>query len=301
MITRPIPLQKGDIIRIVAPAKAIDAHSVAFAKKALESKGYVVEVSDHCLGQHHYFSGEEKDRLADLQEALDDPSVKAILCARGGYGCVQILDLLDWSNFLKHQKWIIGFSDITYLHQKLNNLNVASIHGTMPLNFQENSSEAIETLLMALSNESYEICASSKSNIEGSCKGSIIGGNLSILYSLIGTNDQPNYTDKILFIEDVGEPLYAIDRMLYSFKKAGILQQVSGLVVGGMTSLGDSNPGFGSTYQEIILSHTKSLGIPVCFDFPVGHINDNRALIFGEMASLEVSNSTARLSYLSVP
>lgn len=294
----PDRLRKGDLIRIIAPAKAIESSHITFAKNLMEEQGFKVEISSNCLGRHHYFSGKPKDRLEDLQNALDDQDVRAILCARGGYGCVQIMDDIDWSSFLEHPKWLIGFSDVTYLHQRLHQLNIASIHGTMPLNFKENSPEAIATLVSALTGKPFAISASSKYATEGSAQGPLIGGNLSILYSLIGTDDQPDYKGTILFIEDVGEPLYAIDRMLYSFKKAGILEQLSGLLVGGMTSLGDSSPGYGSTYEEIILSHTRQLNIPVCFNFPSGHINDNRALILGGSVQLEVNGEIGTLSYL---
>lgn len=293
----PEKLSVGDLITIVAPAKAIESEHVAFAQKTMEDAGFRVVISALCLGQNHYFSGTEDERLEDLQQALNDPQVKAILCARGGYGCVQIVDRLDWTAFQKQPKWIIGFSDITVLHQRLQCMGIASIHGTMPLNFKENSEEAIATLLNAIRQEPFVVSAASEWNISGRAMGTLIGGNLSILYSLIGTNDQPDYTNALLFIEEVGEPLYAIDRMFHSFRKAGILDQISGLIVGGMTSMGDSNPGYGSTYQEIILTHTAHRNIPVCFNFPAGHINDNRALILGSDAELNVSQHIATLTF----
>lgn len=294
----PENLQVNDLITVLAPAKAIEEVYVDFAVKTLEGAGFRVKVAEHCLGRNHYFSGTEEERLADLQAALDDPESKAILCARGGYGCVQIVDGIDWTKFRQNPKWVIGFSDITVLHQRTQSMGICSIHGTMPLNFQENSSEAIESLIGAITGNPMEITSSSVSNLSGSAEGTLIGGNLSILYSLIGTNDQPDYSGAILFIEEVGEPLYAIDRMFHSLRKARILDQLSGLIVGGMTSMSDSNPRYGATYQEIIISHMHSRNVPVCFDFPAGHIDDNRALVLGSNVSLFVDGASSTLSYL---
>mgnify|MGYP000250281609 CR=1 FL=1 len=296
MMRLPKPLQKGDHIQIVAPAKRIEASHVLLAKETLEKEGFEVSISEHCLGGHNYFSGTISERLSDLQSALDNPEVDAVLCARGGYGCVQLVDELDWSKFDANPKWIIGFSDVTVLHQRLQSKQVGSIHGTMPLNFADHSAEALTTLLSALKGKSYSIQAPvSLQNIKGSTKGTLIGGNLAIIASLIGTNDQPDFSNSILFIEEVGEPLYSIDRMLYSLKKAGILNQLKGLVVGGMTSMKDSEIPYGSTLEEIITTHTKGLDIPVGFNFPAGHIDDNRALIFGATAQLSIDSKSSTL------
>ncbi len=299
MTKRPALLQKGDRIEILAPAKAIDAECVEFAQKQLENCGFNVTIATHCLGQHHYFSGTVDERSADFQRAINDPEVQAILCARGGYGCVQFVDGLDWSAFLEQPKWLIGFSDITVFHQRLQQLGVASIHGTMPLNFAENSSEALDTLIASITEDHYTIeVNAAPNNLEGKADGLLIGGNFSIIYSLLGTNGQPDYTNTILYIEDVGEPLYSIDRMFFSLKKAGILDQIKGLIVGGMTALKDSEIPFGKTYQEIVLSHVSTLGIPVCFDFPAGHIDDNRALRLGSSVQLEITNKKTFLRFI---
>ncbi len=291
-------LKKGDLIEIVAPAKAIEDKYVEFARNFLIQKGFLVKISNNCLGRHNYFSGTDVQRLHDFQTALDNPEVKAIICARGGYGAVRIVDAIKWANQLIHPKWIVGFSDITVFHQQMQCLEQKSIHGTMPLNFEENTPESLQTLIDALTGKSYKIeIEGNPSNQKGSTNGKLIGGNLSIVYSLIGTNCQPNYKNKILFIEDVGEQLYALDRMLFSFKKAGILDEISGLIVGGMTNMKDSTEvSIGMTVEEIILQHFTYKKIPICFNFPSGHLDDNRALILGENVQLKV-DSTVSLEF----
>jgi muramoyltetrapeptide carboxypeptidase len=291
-------LQSGDLIAIVAPAKQIEQEYVTHAQHLLESAGYNVLIGEHCLGSHHYFSGTDEERLSDFQQALDNPAVKAILCARGGYGCIRIVDDIDWSHFVKQPKWIIGFSDITILHQRIQVLGFPSIHGTMPLNFQENSKEALSTLFEAIEGKNPTITIpSNQHNIQGEATGNLVGGNLSILYSLIGTNDEVHYEGTILFIEDLAEQLYHLDRMFYAFKKAGILNKIKGLIIGGMTDMKDTAIPFGSNLDEIILSHCQELAIPVAFQFPAGHINDNRALLLGKKIRLTVENETT-LRYL---
>jgi len=227
MIQPPF-LQPGDTIYITAPAKAIEESVVLEAKKTLETWGLNVRVAPHCLGRAAYFSGTDAERLADFQHGLDDPSIKAILCARGGYGCVRIVEELDWTAFQQNPKWIVGFSDVTVFHQKINQLGVESIHGIMPLGFTEGSMEAKETLHKALFGESIILEASPvKENRMGTAKGSLIGGNMTIIYSLIGTELSYTFKNKILFIEDIGEHIYKVDRMLHAFKLAGIFNQIS--------------------------------------------------------------------------
>lgn len=291
-------LSPGDRIEIVAPAKAIEEEYVTYAKSFLEEKGFVVTISKHCLGRKNYFSGTIEERLSDFQEALDNPEIKAIVCARGGYGCLQLVDKIDWNTFMNHPKWITGFSDVTVLHQRIRNLGIESIHGTMPLNFKENTDAALETFVSALTGRGYSIdLKNHPSNIQGVCSGKVVGGNLSILYGLLGTNDQINYSGCILFIEDLAEHIYHIDRMFYAFEKAGVLKVISGLIVGGMTDLKDTAEPFGLSCEEVILSHVEDLNIPVCFNFPSGHINDNRAIINNRTAELTVSDLEIRLSF----
>ena len=301
MNTQINPLQPGDLIYICAPAKSIEKEHVYFAQALFEAKGYRVEISKHCLNTYHYFSGTDVERAADLQYAFDNPEIKAIVCARGGYGSIRIIDHLGWASMLLSPKWLIGFSDITIFHQRMLRHGLESIHGTMPLNFQTNSNESFTTLFDALEGRAYSIQSpASNFNKMGECRGKLVGGNLSILYSLLATDERIDYTGTILFIEDLSEQLYHLDRMFYSFKKAGILEQINGLVIGGMTDLKDTVIPFGQNYQELILSHLTFRKIPVCFDFPAGHIDDNRALILGQECSLKVSNSGAELNFNSI-
>lgn len=283
------PLKSGDKIIILAPAKLIEEEHVIYAKEFLTKEGFVVEVSKNCLGQHHYYSGTELERLTDLQYALDNPDIKAIICARGGYGSVQIVDKIQWASFLRNPKWIVGFSDITIFHQRIQSLGFESIHGTMPLNYKSNSKESLNTLLSALKNDEVKIKAPpNEHNKFGETKGKLVGGNLSVLYSLLGTNDQIDFANTILFVEDLAEQLYAVDRMFYALNKAGILDEINGLIVGGMTNLSDTAVPIGSTYEEIILSHFHYKSTPICFDFPAGHIDDNRAIVLGRAAFLKI-------------
>lgn len=294
MMNNDIPyLQPGDLIQIVAPAKAIEEDHVLFAKVFFEQRGYKVEIGKHCLGAFNYFSGTDIERAEDFQNALDNPDVKAIICARGGYGVVRIIDRLKWANQLRFPKWIVGFSDITVFHQQLQKFEQPSLHATMPLNFQQNSSESFQTLLDALEGKSYSIeIGGNPNNKRGEASGELIGGNLSIVYSLLGTDLQPEYKGKILFLEDVGEQLYALDRMFFSLKKAGVLDKISGLIIGGMTDIKDTTATtIGMTVPEIVLQHFTYSTIPICFDFPAGHIDDNRALIFGKEAKLSIKEN----------
>ncbi len=285
-------LQPGDLIAIVAPAKSIDKELVLNAAAFFESKGCQVEIGEHCTGEFNYFSGTDIERTADFQKAIDNPNVKAIICARGGYGSIRILDRLNWAAFLRDPKWIVGFSDITVFHQHVQCMNLPSIHATMPLNFAENTSESLTSMLDALEGRELNVeIPSSTSNKVGKAEGILLGGNLSIIHGLIGTDAQPDYTDGILFIEDLAEQLYHIDRMFYSLAKAGILDKINGLIIGGMTDMKDTLVPFGQTLEEIILVHFAYRKIPIAFNFPAGHIADNRALIFGNKVALNVTSN----------
>ena len=292
------PLQPQDLIVIVSPAKAIDAALVYAAKQRLEDLGFRVELGAHVVGQHHYFSGTDEERAADFQWAIDHPEAKAILCARGGYGCIRILDRIQWAGQLRQPKWIIGFSDVTVFHQYLQKFDLPSIHATMPLTFGEITEEAWQSLVDVLRGRPlhYELSAAAN-NRPGEATGKLIGGNLSILYSVLGTDLQPDYTDAILFIEDLSEQLYHIDRMLYAFQHAGIFQQIKGLVVGGMTDLRDTATPTGFRLEELILAQFQYRSIPIAFDFPAGHIPDNRSLILGKEVHLLVTPNHVRLRY----
>ena len=295
---RPPVLRSGDLVYITAPAKAIEEEHVLFAKELFEDAGFKVMIGQHCLGRHHYFSGTDEERQADLQFAIDHPEVKAIVCARGGYGCVRIVDRIQWAGMLREPKWMIGFSDVTVFHQRLQRFGISNIHGTMVLNYKTNSSDAINTMMAALKGEDTAIsCEPNSYNKKGMASGKLVGGNLSIIYSLLGTDDQIDFTDCILFVEDLAEHLYHIDRMFFALNKAGVLDKIKGLIIGGMTDLEDTDIPFGKTVEEIILDHFTYRNIPIAFGFPAGHISDNRALILGDQCKLEVSAEKTLLSY----
>ena len=297
MIT-PKALKEGDIIYITAPAKSIDKETIDYAISFFKSKGFNVIISSNCFGKHGYFSGMDRIRAIDLQTAIDDENVRAIVCARGGYGCVRILDHINWANMLREPKWLIGFSDITVFHQRLFNLGIQSIHGSMPLNFKENSDLALQTLIEAMGGGRPVIsCNYNSQNKIGIANGKLIGGNLSIIYSLLATNDCFDFRNNILFIEDLSEHLYHLDRMLFTFKKAGVFDQINGLIIGGMTDMKDTDDPMGMSINEIILQHFSFSKIPIAFDFPSGHIPDNRSLIIGSEVILSVTTEKTELTY----
>ena len=277
-------------IHIAAPAKVIDKVCIDFAVDFLTQNGFEVSLAPHVLGQHHYFSGTDQTRLSDFQQALNDSSIDFILCARGGYGSVRIIDDLDFTQFVKKPKLIIGFSDITVFHNHIHtHFNLPTLHATVPLNFQQNTPEALNSLVNVLNRKSnrYEMAASAY-NRQGSVKAPVVGGNLSIIYSLIGTNSDLNTDGKILFIEDISEHIYAIDRILYALKKSGKIQKLAGLIVGGMTNIKDTEIPFGKTVEEVISDIVSPYNFPVCFNFPAGHVDDNRAILLGKEAVLHV-------------
>lgn len=293
----PKKLQKGDVISLVAPAKAIEKQFIDHATKFWEEKGFSVKVGEHCLGRTNYFSGTDVERAADLQAAIDDPEVRAIICARGGYGCVRIIDHVNWAALLNDPKWLIGFSDVTYFHHHLATLDIPSIHATMPLNYKENTPQSLDSLTTVLASNAiqYDWESGTSFSKDGFTNGTLIGGNLAVISAMIGTDLLPSYENKILFIEDVGEHLYAIDRMFYQLSKSGVLNRISGLIVGGFSNTKDTDTPFGASLEELITAHFKFRNIPIAFNFPAGHQEDNRALIFGMPTELKVTNGTATL------
>lgn len=291
---RPEHLKHGDTIAIVSTARKISTAEIQPAVDELTDWGLKVVVGKNIYNQQNQFAGSDEQRLADFQNALDDKNIKAILFARGGYGTVRIIDAANWSKFKQNPKWLIGFSDITVIHSHvLQNCGAETLHAPMAFNFKKASTDSIDALKKILFGEniSYTIPENilSDMNRHGSAKGILTGGNLSILYAMNGTPSDIDYSGKILFIEDIDEYLYHIDRMMLTLKRAGKLKSLAGLIVGGITDMKDNTVPFGKSAEEIILEAVAEYSYPVCFGFPAGHIRDNRPLIFGSEVELNVT------------
>jgi muramoyltetrapeptide carboxypeptidase len=289
----PKYLQKGDRIRIVAPAGKVQKDKILPGIDLLVEEGFEVIVGKHVFGKHFQFSGTDQQRAFDLQEAINDERTKAIICARGGYGCVRLIEMINFEPLLKNPKWLVGFSDITVIHIILNKIGIASIHGAMPGFFIENKKpgRSFFSLIDALiSGKSSFDVAADPFNRRGTGLGELIGGNLSLLYSLQGTPWQLDTTGKILILEDVSEYLYHLDRMIMNLRIAGQFRHLAGLVVGGFTELKDNESPFGKTAAEIIVDAVRDYRYPVCFDFPIGHLPRNLSFISGGTYRLEVAD-----------
>lgn len=290
----PENLQKGDRIRIVAPAGKVQKDKVLPGIELLQDIGYEVLIGNHVFDRDFQYAGTDLQRAADLQEAINDPKTKAIICARGGYGSVRIIEKTDFAPLLKSPKWLVGFSDITVLHSVLNKLGIASIHGAMPAFFLEKNKPSKSFLSL------IELLSGGKSQVEitphplnrtGICSGETVGGNLSLLYSLQGTRWQIDTSGKILLLEDLSEYLYHLDRMMQNLRLAGQLQNLAGLIVGGFTEMQDNESPFGKTAYEIILEAIWDYHFPVCFDFPSGHIPKNLPIMLGANYHMNVGDT----------
>ncbi|WP_235892944.1 S66 peptidase family protein [Flavobacterium franklandianum] len=294
----PPSLQKGDTIALVATARKNIDDNLKPAIDLLHSWGLEVLIGNTIGLDNNQLAGTDAERAADFQQQLDNPNIKAIWCVRGGYGTVRMIDLLDFTKFKKNPKWIVGFSDVTVIHSYINNLNIATIHGAMPITVAKASTESIESLRKSLFGESlnYEIPFDSANRL-GNAKGEIVGGNLSILYSLMGSNAQIDCKGKILFIEDLDEYLYHIDRMMMSLKRCGCFDGLNGLIVGTMTKMKDNDIPWGKNANQIIEDVTKGYSFPILYNFPAGHFRDNRALIFGKQVSLKLNEKTSKLIF----
>lgn len=278
-------LKKNDTVALVATAKQMDFSLVENAQKHLENWGFRVITGESAHASFHSFAGDDKLRANDLQTQLNNPDVKAILCLRGGYGTGRIMDRLDFSEFVRNPKWIVGYSDVTILQNHiLQNYNIASLHAEMPLNLPlfPHTNESLESLHNALFGHFEDFCPEpSPLNRVGTATGELAGGNLSMLCSTLGSVSEVDTCGKILFIEDVGEYLYAIDRMMLTLKRAGKLKNLAGLVVGQFTRLQDNDIPFGKTAFEIIAEHVAEYDYPTLFNIPAGHCEINKALVFG--------------------
>ena len=298
-VVQPKPLKENDCVGILSTARKISLNELMPAIELLEEWGLTTQIGETIGAADHQFAGDDQCRRSDLQTMLDDPNVQAIWCARGGYGTIRILDQLDFRVFKKNPKWLIGYSDVTALHARIHGLEVNSIHATMPINVLEASETSLQSLYSLLFGRTLSYsCVYQKENRLGTCRGQLIGGNLSIIYSLLGSNSSYDTRGKILFIEDLDEYLYHIDRMLMNIKRNGLFQELSGLIVGGMTAMHDNAIPFGKNVKAIIMDQVAAYDFPVCFDFPAGHIDNNLAMIFGAQVTLEVSTSGTYVNYV---
>ena len=300
---RPAYLKKGDRVAIVAPSGILKGRQAAIekAQELLESWGLVPVLGSNLFTQKNHFAGKDVERLSDLQWALDNTDIRAIWCARGGYGSMRIVDDLNFEGFQKSPKWLIGYSDITVLHNALQNLGYESIHGMMAVNMEEGIepiSTSIKTLKASLFGtlSSYSI-APHRLNQKGKAKGVLVGGNLTLLTAQLGSDTALNTQGKILFIEEIGEYKYHIDRMLQSMKRAGYFEHCSGVLVGDMTQIKANTPPWGSSVEQLIVDVLKDYDFPIAFGIPSGHELENRALIFGRNITLNISPSETKMNF----
>jgi len=289
-------LRAGDRVALAAPARAVSPEEMAPAIATLESWGLQVVVPDGLYERDGQLAGSDGHRAALMQRLLDDPSIAAIVCARGGYGTVRIIDRLDFTRFAQHPKWIVGYSDVTVLHSHIQaTLGLPTLHATMPVNFPTDGSPcaATESLHHALFGTPKDIVwGGHPHDRKGQAQGAAVGGNLSILYSLLGSRSQVDTRGKILLIEDLDEYLYHIDRMMQALKRAGMLKGLAGLVVGGMSDMHDNTTPWGKTAEEIVAEAIANYDYPVAFGAPIGHIGtENRALTMGVPTTLTVGPS----------
>jgi muramoyltetrapeptide carboxypeptidase len=295
----PPYLKEGDTIGIVCPAGFMPVEKLQTCIQVLMEWGYKVKAGNTVGSQYNYFSRTDEERLNDLQQMLDDDSVHAILCGRGGYGVSRIIDSLNFKRFKKKPKWIIGFSDITVLHSHIySRFKIASLHSPMAAAFNDDEykNEYVQSLKLALEGKKAKyVCEITPYNNLGTATGKLAGGNLSLISHLIGTRSDIDTTGKILFIEEVGEYIYNIDRMLYQLSRSGKLDKLAGLIIGGFTESKDTTIPFGKDVQEVIYEVVKLYKYPICFQFPVGHSRENYALKIGVDYQLHVGKKKVGL------
>ncbi|MDX2195214.1 MAG: LD-carboxypeptidase [Cytophagales bacterium] len=299
MITPPY-LQPGDKIALISTARKVSEAEMAPAIQLLESWQLHVHIGKHLYEGHHQFAGTPGMRAMDLQSAIDDPDIKAIICTRGGYGTANILDNINFEPLKIHPKWIVGFSDVTALHMHVNALGVSSIHAIMPILFaQNNAQKSINSLKNALFGNYQSISFDAhKQNINAkNSTGMLIGGNLSVLHTIIGTSSDMDYSGKILLIEDIDEYLYHIHRMMHHLKRARKLENLEGLLVGHFTNMKDNTVPFGSNAFEIISECVAEYGYPVYFGFPAGHEFDNMAIYMGQKCTIDNTGTNISLNF----
>ena len=294
----PPYLKKGDTIGILATARKVDVAPLQPAIALLKSWGLNV-VTGKTIGlSNNQLAGQDWQRATDLQEMLDNPSIKAIWCAKGGYGTVRIVDRIDFTKFKNKPKWFVGFSDATVLHSHINTMNIATMHALVGISIGRATPEAIDSFRKALFGEklSYTIPAHAY-NKTGKAMGELVGGNLSVLYSIVGSKSETDYKGKIIFIEDLDEYLYHIDRMMMNLERNDYFKDVKGIIIGAMSKMRDNDVPWGHDALQIIQDITKKYNIPICFNFPAGHIQDNRTLVMGKQITLDVTAAGTKITF----
>jgi len=302
-LLQPNYLKAGDTVAIVAPSGILDnrEREIDQAKDLLKSWDLNVVVGKHVFSQANHFAGTDDERCEDLQKALDDPTISAIWCARGGYGTVRILDRLDYTKYLEHPKWLIGYSDITALHNQLHNLGSESIHGMMCTSLTDDLSkidESVSNFKDAIFGKplSYTLKGSEYNRV-GSVTAPLVGGNLTMLHTMLGSKTSIDTSGKILFFEEIGEYKYHIDRMLQSLKRAGYFDHCKGVIVGDMTKLRKNTTLWGTSVEQLVLDALSDYDFPIAFNMHAGHEKDNRAMIFGRTVELKVGKDKSTIVF----
>jgi len=299
MIKQPPYLKKGDKIAIVCAAKKLPK-PIDYAISVLKSWGLDVIIGRSVYAEAHQFAGDDVLRAADIQFFLDDPEIKAIISGRGGYGTVRIIDELDFTRFKENPKWVIGFSDITVLLSHIfAELQIQSMHAQMPYTFEEATPESLVSLQKALFGEKQVFQYQSEfNNRAGHCRGLLIGGNLTLLCMVQGSVSEMDFENKILFLEDVGEHEFSIDRMMRMLKRAGKLAKLKGLIIGAFNEIEIEKIPFGQSADEVIWDIVKEYHYPVCFNFPSGHIDNNLTMVVGAEVELKVEINNVEFKYI---
>lgn len=296
-MTTPPYLKSGDKVGIVSTAKRCEPHEINDALAVLNNWQLAPVIGRNAFSSDGYLAGTDAERLADLQQMLDDPEIKAVFFTKGGYGTLRIIDSIDWTAFKANPKWLVGYSDITLLHCHVHNFGIQTLHAVMLQGMPGSTPESSESIRTALFGESlsYEIPAMPENRAEGVIEGRLVGGNLSKLYSVLGSVSDIDTTDKILFIEEIDEYLYHYERMLISLKRAGKLSALKAVIVGGMVDIKEATLPFGRDDKQITLEH---FDCPVYFGFPSGHISDNRALIMGRTIRISQIDNTVNYEFI---